>query len=89
LPREPGPASRPRPRRARRRAFFAAGGARHFTFENVKSQQAAIESWYFGHPWQTALGFFALYVAVAALSLPGATLLTLIAGRSSGCSGAR
>jgi pyruvate/2-oxoglutarate dehydrogenase complex dihydrolipoamide dehydrogenase (E3) component/uncharacterized membrane protein YdjX (TVP38/TMEM64 family) len=60
--------------------FFAAGGARDFTFENVKLQQAAIESRYFAHPWQTALGFFALYVAVAALSLPGATLLTLIAG---------
>jgi len=61
-------------------AFFAAGGARYFTFENVKAQQAAIESWYFAHPWQTALGFFAFYVAVAALSLPGATLLTLVAG---------
>ena len=60
--------------------FFAAGGLRYFTFENVKAQQAAIESWYLAHPWQTALGFFALYVAVAALSLPGATLLTLIAG---------
>ena len=61
-------------------AFFAAGGARYFSFENVKAQQAAIESRYFAHPWQTALGFFAFYVAVAALSLPGATLLTLIAG---------
>ncbi|TMH83026.1 MAG: TVP38/TMEM64 family protein, partial [Betaproteobacteria bacterium] len=61
-------------------AFFAAGGARYFTFENVKLQHAAIESWYFAHPWQTALGFFALYVAAAALSLPGATVLTLIAG---------
>jgi pyruvate/2-oxoglutarate dehydrogenase complex dihydrolipoamide dehydrogenase (E3) component/uncharacterized membrane protein YdjX (TVP38/TMEM64 family) len=60
--------------------FFAAGGARYFTLENVKLQQAAIESRYFAHPWQTALGFFALYVAVAALSLPGATLLTLVAG---------
>jgi len=61
-------------------AFFAAGGARYFSFENVKAQQAAIESWYYAHPWQTALGFFALYVGVAALSLPGATLLTLVAG---------
>src|SRR2546425_12566548 len=61
-------------------AFFAAGGARYFTFENVKAQQAAIEARYFAHPWQTALGLFGRYVAVAALSLPGATLLTLIAG---------
>jgi len=61
-------------------AFFATGGPRYFTFENLKAQQAAIESWYLAHPWQTSLGFFALYVAVTALSLPGATLLTLIAG---------
>ncbi len=32
------------------------------------------------HPAQVAAGFFALYVAVAALSLPGAAILTLAAG---------
>ena len=61
-------------------AFFAAGGQRYFTFDYVKAQQAAIHAWYASHPWQTVVGFFALYVAVAGLSLPGATLLTLIAG---------
>jgi pyruvate/2-oxoglutarate dehydrogenase complex dihydrolipoamide dehydrogenase (E3) component/uncharacterized membrane protein YdjX (TVP38/TMEM64 family) len=61
-------------------AFFAAGGQRYLSFEFMKAQQAAVQAWYASHPWQTVLGFFALYVAVAGLSLPGATLLTLVAG---------
>jgi pyruvate/2-oxoglutarate dehydrogenase complex dihydrolipoamide dehydrogenase (E3) component/uncharacterized membrane protein YdjX (TVP38/TMEM64 family) len=61
-------------------AFFAAGGQRYFSFEHVKAQQAAVQEWYHSHPWQTALGFFAFYVAVAGLSLPGAALMTLVAG---------
>jgi pyruvate/2-oxoglutarate dehydrogenase complex dihydrolipoamide dehydrogenase (E3) component/uncharacterized membrane protein YdjX (TVP38/TMEM64 family) len=60
--------------------FFATGAHRHLSFENVKAQQAALQSLYQAHPWQTALGFFAAYVAVAGLSLPGAALMTLVAG---------
>jgi pyruvate/2-oxoglutarate dehydrogenase complex dihydrolipoamide dehydrogenase (E3) component/uncharacterized membrane protein YdjX (TVP38/TMEM64 family) len=60
--------------------FFAAGGHRYLTFEQVKNQQAAVQDWYRSNPWSTALGFFALYVAVTGLSLPGAALLTLVAG---------
>ncbi|MGH8668597.1 MAG: FAD-dependent oxidoreductase [Burkholderiales bacterium] len=61
-------------------AFFAGGGQRYFSFDYVKAQQAVVQAWYAAHPWRTVLGFFALYVAVAGLSLPGATLLTLAAG---------
>jgi pyruvate/2-oxoglutarate dehydrogenase complex dihydrolipoamide dehydrogenase (E3) component/uncharacterized membrane protein YdjX (TVP38/TMEM64 family) len=61
-------------------AFFLAGGPRYFSFEHVKAQQGAVEAWYAAHPWQTALGFFVLYVAVTGLSLPGAALLSLVAG---------
>jgi pyruvate/2-oxoglutarate dehydrogenase complex dihydrolipoamide dehydrogenase (E3) component/uncharacterized membrane protein YdjX (TVP38/TMEM64 family) len=61
-------------------AFFALGGHRYLTFENVKAQQAAIQAVYEAHPWQTAVGFFALYVTVTGLSLPGAALMTLVAG---------
>ena len=60
--------------------FFAAGGHRYFTFESLKQQQAAIDGWYRAHPLQTVLLYFAAYVAVAGLSLPGATLLTLAGG---------
>ena len=61
-------------------AFFAAGGQRYFTFENLKAQQAAIDAWREMHPWQTALGFFALYIAFTSLSLPAASLMTILAG---------
>jgi pyruvate/2-oxoglutarate dehydrogenase complex dihydrolipoamide dehydrogenase (E3) component/uncharacterized membrane protein YdjX (TVP38/TMEM64 family) len=61
-------------------AFFIAGGQRYLSFEYVKTQQAALQAWYASHPWQTSLAFFLLYIAVTGLSLPGATLLTLVAG---------
>jgi uncharacterized membrane protein YdjX (TVP38/TMEM64 family) len=61
-------------------AFFAAGGQRYLSFDNVKSQQAAIQSWRAAHPLQAAAAFFSLYVFVTGLSLPGAALLTLAGG---------
>ena len=62
-------------------AFFAAGAQRYFTFENIKAQQAAVDAYYHAHPWQTALAYFALYIALTGLSLAGAaTLLTLLGG---------
>jgi len=60
--------------------FFAAGGQRYFSFENLKAQQAALEAWREAYPWQSALVFFAVYVAFTSLSLPAASLLTLLAG---------
>ena len=61
-------------------AFFLGGGPRYFTFDFVKAQQAALQAWHGAHPWQSVLGFGLLYIAVAGLSLPGAALLTLLAG---------
>jgi pyruvate/2-oxoglutarate dehydrogenase complex dihydrolipoamide dehydrogenase (E3) component/uncharacterized membrane protein YdjX (TVP38/TMEM64 family) len=61
-------------------AFFAVGGHRYFSFENLKAQQAALDAWRSRYPWQTALGFFAMYVTFTSLSLPAASLLTLLAG---------
>jgi len=61
-------------------AFFAFGGHRYLTFEAIKQQQGAIQGYYQSHPWQTALGFFLIYVAVTGLSLPGAAVMTLVAG---------
>jgi pyruvate/2-oxoglutarate dehydrogenase complex dihydrolipoamide dehydrogenase (E3) component/uncharacterized membrane protein YdjX (TVP38/TMEM64 family) len=60
--------------------FFAAGGQRYFSFENLKAQQAALEAWREAYPWQSGLVFFAVYVAFTSLSLPAASLLTLLAG---------
>src|SRR5689334_1811167 len=61
-------------------AFFASGAYRYFSFEHIKAQQATIEGWYRAHPVQTAAGFFVLYVTVTSLSIPGAAVLTLVAG---------
>ena len=61
-------------------AFFAFDGHRFLSFASVKAQQAAILEYYGGHPWQTAAGFFLVYVAVTGLSLPGAAIMTLVAG---------
>ena len=61
-------------------AFFAAGGQRYFSFENLKAQQAALEAWRDAQPLWTAAAFFAIYVVFTSLSLPAATLLTLLAG---------
>ncbi len=59
---------------------------RHFgladalSLANLKAQQAALQAQVAAAPLRAALLFFALYVAVTAVSLPGAAVLTLAAG---------
>lgn len=61
-------------------AFFAFDLGRWFSLDALKSQQAAIEAWREANPWLTAAAFFVVYVAVTALSLPGAAIMTLAGG---------
>lgn len=61
-------------------AFFALGLQRYLSLEYIKSQQGQLEAWRAGNPLVAALTFFGVYIAVTALSLPGATILTLAAG---------
>jgi len=61
-------------------AFFVLGGHRYLTLENLKAQQAGLQAWRAVHPAEAAVAFFAAYVAMTGLSLPGATLLTLAIG---------
>ena len=61
-------------------AFFVFDLGRFFSLDYFKSQQAALETWRAGHPGLTAGLFFAVYVAVTGLSLPGAAVMTLVAG---------
>jgi pyruvate/2-oxoglutarate dehydrogenase complex dihydrolipoamide dehydrogenase (E3) component/uncharacterized membrane protein YdjX (TVP38/TMEM64 family) len=61
-------------------AFFVFDFDRFFSIEYFKSQQAAFDEFYHAHPLLTAAVFFAIYVAVTGLSLPGAALMTLVAG---------
>jgi uncharacterized membrane protein YdjX (TVP38/TMEM64 family) len=60
--------------------FFALGLQRYLTLEYLKAQQAAIAAQFQAHPFVVAAIYFAVYVAVTALSLPGAALLTLFGG---------
>ncbi|HEX4586292.1 MAG TPA: FAD-dependent oxidoreductase [Burkholderiaceae bacterium] len=61
-------------------AFFAFDLARFFRFDYFLAQRDAIEAWRAAHPVGAAAAFVAVYVAVTALSLPGAALMTLAAG---------
>lgn len=50
------------------------------TLEQLKASRDTLARLYVTDPTQTALAFFAVYVLAAALSLPGAVVLTLAAG---------
>lgn len=60
--------------------FFYAGGQEYLTLETIKSQHAALQLLVHERLLQTALLFGLAYVAVTALSLPGAAIMTLAAG---------
>jgi len=61
-------------------AFFAFDLGQYFRLEYFKSRQSFIDDYYRAHPLQTGLLYFAGYVLVTALSVPGAALMTLAAG---------
>jgi len=61
-------------------AFFYFDAAHYLRLEYLREQRAAIDAFYAAHPLQTAALYFAVYVAAAALSFPGATILTLAGG---------
>jgi pyruvate/2-oxoglutarate dehydrogenase complex dihydrolipoamide dehydrogenase (E3) component/uncharacterized membrane protein YdjX (TVP38/TMEM64 family) len=61
-------------------AFFSWGLDRYFSLAFLKESQASLASLREQQPLSVALGFFLLYVAVTALSLPGATIVTLAGG---------
>ena len=59
-------------------AFFALDLGQYFSLIFLKDSQASFAALYAARPVAVTLGFFALYVAVTALSLPGALILTLL-----------
>jgi dihydrolipoamide dehydrogenase len=60
--------------------FFVYDFQQYLSLEYFNQQRAAILDFYQINPWQTILIFFAIYVLITGLSLPGAALMTLIAG---------
>ena len=61
-------------------AFFAFGGHDLLRPENLQGLLARVHGYYQANPLQTGLGFFAVYVTVTGLSLPGAAVMTLVGG---------
>ncbi|MBP7080266.1 MAG: FAD-dependent oxidoreductase [Rhodocyclaceae bacterium] len=61
-------------------AFFAFDLSQYFSLAYLKSQQAAVAAQVSSQPLLSAGIFFVAYVAVTALSLPGAAIMTLAAG---------
>ena len=60
--------------------FFALDLGHYLSLDWLKAQQAAIAAYRADHPLAAVAAYFALYVAVTALSLPGAALMTLAGG---------
>jgi pyruvate/2-oxoglutarate dehydrogenase complex dihydrolipoamide dehydrogenase (E3) component/uncharacterized membrane protein YdjX (TVP38/TMEM64 family) len=61
-------------------AFFAFDLDRFLSLEQLKQSQATFADLHAGSPLQVALAYFAVYVAATALSVPGATIITLAGG---------
>src|SRR5258706_15267401 len=61
-------------------AFFAFALKQYSSIEYFQARRAVIEAYFSEHPLQTGIAFFLVYVAVTGLSLPGAAILTLVAG---------
>jgi len=61
-------------------AFFHFDAGQYLRLEYFREQRAAIDAFYAAHPIRSAAIYFAAYVAVTALSLPGAAVMTLVGG---------
>ena len=61
-------------------AFFAFGLNDYLTLENLQRSKAAIDQYRDAQPVLASAAFFGIYVAVTAVSLPGAGIMTLAGG---------
>ncbi|MDH3450021.1 MAG: VTT domain-containing protein, partial [Gammaproteobacteria bacterium] len=60
--------------------FFMFDLEQYLTLDYVKTQQQIIDQYYQENRLLTLIGFFLLYIVITGVSLPGATVLTLVAG---------
>nr|WP_163502416.1 bifunctional TVP38/TMEM64 family protein/FAD-dependent oxidoreductase [Halomonas socia] len=60
--------------------FFVSGAHQWLTLDNLKANQVEFQRWFGERPLLVGGGFFLVYTLMAGLSLPGATLLTLLGG---------
>ncbi|HUG99468.1 MAG TPA: FAD-dependent oxidoreductase [Gammaproteobacteria bacterium] len=60
--------------------LWSSGAGDALTLEQLKSRQADLQAWARANMWLASLLYFAGYVLVVALSIPGAIVMTLAAG---------
>ncbi|MEO7251710.1 MAG: FAD-dependent oxidoreductase, partial [Arenimonas sp.] len=60
--------------------LYFGGGAHYLSLQRLQSLLGTAQAFAQAHALEAAVGFAAIYIAVTALSLPGAVLLTLFAG---------
>ncbi|PWQ92693.1 FAD-dependent oxidoreductase [Leucothrix pacifica] len=60
--------------------FFLFDLQQYFSLDFIKAKQEAFNAYYQENTFLTLLIFFVVYVAMAALSLPGAAIMTLLSG---------
>src|SRR3990167_3530717 len=60
--------------------YFALDLNRFLTLDGLKASLGQFEAWRAASPALVGFSYFAVYVLVAALSLPGATVMTLAGG---------
>ncbi len=61
-------------------AFLWLDLGRFLSLEHLKARQADIDAFYHEHPLAVLATYFAAYVAITGLSLPGAAIMTLAGG---------
>ncbi|TDO06878.1 pyruvate/2-oxoglutarate dehydrogenase complex dihydrolipoamide dehydrogenase (E3) component [Halomonas ventosae] len=61
-------------------AYFLSGAHQVLTLDTLQAEQARFQAWLAAKPLTVAGGFFLAYVAITAVSLPGATLMTVLGG---------
>jgi pyruvate/2-oxoglutarate dehydrogenase complex dihydrolipoamide dehydrogenase (E3) component/uncharacterized membrane protein YdjX (TVP38/TMEM64 family) len=61
-------------------ALYVGGYGEYLQLQKLQSLLGDARAYAAAHPWAAILGFAAIYIIATALSIPGATILTLFAG---------
>ena len=61
-------------------AFFYFDARQYLSFSYLKSQKEGLQAYWQNEPFTTAAVYLLIYIAVTALSLPGAAIMTLAGG---------
>ena len=60
--------------------FYWLGFDQYIDLTVLKEKNDELAAYYIANPWQTSAWFFVFYIISTAISIPGASILTLAAG---------